>query len=227
MEGVDCRRRKVSGAGTTLRGRKVSQGSLFSDDLQATGCAECRRDCARPVEPEDLLALKTLADVQLSPDGRRVAFVLNELDAAEDAVRSSIWVVETTSGRLSRFTRGPGKDSAPRWSPDGRALAFLSDRPPHRNGGEQPQLYLVPSDGGEARRLTDLEEGAGPASWSPDGTRLAFAARVPRATAPEASGRGGAGSSAPGWSPGRSTRRTGRASRSTPSPTCSSSTSRH
>ncbi|HVG96099.1 MAG TPA: S9 family peptidase [Chloroflexota bacterium] len=140
----------------------------------------------RPVEPEDLLALKTVADVQLSPDGRRVAFVLNELDAAADEVRSSIWVVETASGRLSRFTRGPGKDSAPRWSPDGRSLAFLSDRPPHRQGRERPQLYLVPSDGGEARRLTDLEEGAGAATWSPDGRRLAFAARVPRASAPEA-----------------------------------------
>ena len=139
----------------------------------------------RAVVPEDLLALKTVADVQLTADGQHVAFVLNELDVEADAVRSSVWVADTASGQSRRFTRGPGKDSAPRWSPDGRTLAFLSDRQPHNQGRERAQLYLVPSDGGEARRLTDLEEGAGPATWSPDGTRLAFAARVPRETAPE------------------------------------------
>ena len=141
----------------------------------------------RPVEPVDLLALKTVADVQLSPDGRRVAFVLNELDTAEDAVRSSIWVVETASGRLSRALHPrPGQRQRPPLVAGRGHPGLPRTGRRDRQGQERPQLYLVPSDGGEARRLTDLEEGAGAATWSPDGTRLAFAARVPRATAPEA-----------------------------------------
>lgn len=127
----------------------------------------------RPVEPQDLLALKTIAEVQLAPDGRRAAYPLTEVDAAADEYRSAIWVVATTGGEPRPFTRGPARDTAPRWSPDGSQLAFLSDR-----DGGTPQLYVMPADGDETRKLTALERGAGPAVWSPDGTRLAFAARV-------------------------------------------------
>lgn len=127
----------------------------------------------RPVEPQDLLALKTIAEVQLAPDGRRAAYTLTEVDAAADEYRSAIWVVAMTGGEPRPFTRGPARDTAPRWSPDGSQLGFLSDR-----DGGTPQLYVMPADGDETRKLTALERGAGPAVWSPDGTRLAFAARV-------------------------------------------------
>lgn len=137
----------------------------------------------RPVQPEDLLRIKTVTDVQLAPDGRRVAFVVTELDADADEVRSTIWLVTADGGRPVQLTYGPRRDGAPRWSPDGRFLAFLSDRPNpaggHGRAGDRPQLYVLPMDGGEPRRLTDLPLGAGPAVWSPDGRAIAFAARVP------------------------------------------------
>ncbi|MER3421423.1 MAG: S9 family peptidase, partial [Chloroflexota bacterium] len=79
----------------------------------------------RPVQPEDLLRIKTVTDVQLAPDGRRVAFVVTELDADADEVRSTIWLVTADGGRPVQLTYGPRRDGAPRWSPDGRFLAFL------------------------------------------------------------------------------------------------------
>ena len=126
-------------------------------------------------EPEDLLAIKTVADAQLGPDGSRVAYTVTEIDAEVDEYRSAIWVVPAAGGEPARLTRGPKRDGAPRWSPDGRWLAFLSDR----DDGTHPQLYLLPAGGGEPVKLTALERGAGPAVWAPDGTRLCFAARVP------------------------------------------------
>ncbi len=135
---------------------------------------------SRPIQPEDLLSLKTISDVQMSPDGSRVAYVLTEIDAEKDEYRTSIWVAPTQGGSPTQFTRGPKRDSAPRWSPDGAQLAFLSDR-----DGEPAQLYIMPAHGGEARRLTSLDKGAGPAVWSPDGTRILFAATVLQETPPE------------------------------------------
>ena len=121
----------------------------------------------------DLLAFKTIPDVQLSPDGHRVAFVVSEIDAERDEYRSAIWVLAADGGRPLRFTRGPKRDSAPRWSPDGEHLAFLSDRE-----DEKPQLYVMPAAGGEPRKLTSLDAGASAATWSPDSRRIAFSARV-------------------------------------------------
>lgn len=133
----------------------------------------------RPVQPEDLLALKNIGDLDISPDGSRVAYTLIEIDAEADDYRSTIWVVPT-GGEPAQFTRGPKRDTAPRWSPDGRSLAFLSNR-----DGDKPQLYVMAAAGGEPRRLTSLDQGAGPAVWSPDGTRLLFAVRTPIVAPPD------------------------------------------
>jgi dipeptidyl aminopeptidase/acylaminoacyl peptidase len=127
----------------------------------------------RPIQIDDLYAIKTVSDVQLSPDGSRCAYVLSEIDPARDDYHTTIWVVSCDGGAPVRFTHGPRHDSAPRWSPDGRHLCFLSDR-----AGGGSQLYVMPADGGEGRKLTDLDPGADPAAWSLDGTRLLFATEV-------------------------------------------------
>ena len=134
----------------------------------------------RPLQPDDLVAIRTVADAQLSPDGSRVAYTLTEIDMGEDGYRATVWLVPAQGGEPVQLTRGPKRDSAPRWSPDGAWLAFLSDR-----DGQAAQLYLLPARGGEPRKLTSLAYAAGPAVWSPDGTRIAFAARVPKETPPD------------------------------------------
>jgi dipeptidyl aminopeptidase/acylaminoacyl peptidase len=100
----------------------------------------------RPIAPEDLMAIKSVADVQLSPDGRHVAYALTEISVEKDSYRSTIWIAPAGGGAPLQVTRGPGRDSAPRWSPDGLSLSFLSDR-----GGGPPQMFLLPMGGGEPR----------------------------------------------------------------------------
>ena len=125
----------------------------------------------RHIKPEDLLLIKIIADVQLPPDGGRVAYSLTEVDFENDDYTTSIFVVPSQGGESTQLTKGSRKETAPRWSPDGKKLAFLSDR-----DGKTPQLYVMPAGGGEARNLTSLENGAGPAVWSPDGKWILFAA---------------------------------------------------
>jgi dipeptidyl aminopeptidase/acylaminoacyl peptidase len=128
----------------------------------------------RPMVPEDLFRIRFVSDPQLHPGGRRVAFVVTTLSEERDEYLSTIWVVDVGGGEPRPFTRGPRRDTAPRWSPDGRWLAFVSERERKAKG----QLHVMPADGGEPVRLTDLRHGVSSPAWSPDGTRLAFVARV-------------------------------------------------
>ncbi|HEV2357477.1 MAG TPA: S9 family peptidase [bacterium] len=142
-------------------------------------------DQRRAVRPEDLAAIVTVSDAQISPDGRAVAFVRTETDLTADEYRSTIWLAGTDGGGPVQMTRGPRRDTAPRWAPDGRTIAFLSDR------DGTGQLYLLPLSGGEPRRVTALPYGAGAAVWAPDGTRIAFRAAAdasPEPAEPSANG---------------------------------------
>ena len=125
----------------------------------------------QPFKPDDLFRLNTLGEVQIAPDGSRVAYTQTRVDREQDAYRSQIHVAQVDGGRSIRWTNGSHKDSQPRWSPDGRYLAFVRELP-----DQKPQLYLMPADGGEACRVTDLPHGAGSSAWSPDGRKLAFVA---------------------------------------------------
>jgi dipeptidyl aminopeptidase/acylaminoacyl peptidase len=128
---------------------------------------------SRPIQLDDLYALKTVSDVQMCPDGSQCVYVLSEIDTAHDDYHTTIWLVRCDGSVPEQLTQGPRHDFAPRWSPDGRHVCFLSDRE-----GESPQLYVMAVTGGEARKLTSLDPAAGPAVWSPDGTQLLFAAEV-------------------------------------------------
>ena len=135
----------------------------------------------RGMIPEDLTRLSLVTDPQLSPDGRRIAFVVTTLSEDRDEYLANIWVADVDGSSPRRFTAGPRRDLEPRWSPDGTRLAFLSERTPR----EKLQLYVMPADGGEPTKLTTLDNGVSSVTWSPDGSSLAFVSPVGGPREPE------------------------------------------
>src|SRR4029450_13020621 len=128
----------------------------------------------RAMTPQDITRIRFISAPQLSPDGRRVAFVVTLLSEDQDEYLSNIWLVDTAGGEPRRFTTGLKRDTAPRWAPDGSRVALVSERVPQ----QKAQLYVMPADGGEPTRLTDLRHGVAHPVWAPDSTRLAFVSRV-------------------------------------------------
>jgi dipeptidyl aminopeptidase/acylaminoacyl peptidase len=126
----------------------------------------------RAFQIADLYTLKHVGDIQISPDSKRVLFVVSTQDLAKSERNSDIWLMNLDGSGLRRLTFSPGSDFGPRWSPDGGTIAFLSSRE------KGVQIWLMPADGGEARRVSELALSPGNVEWLPDGSGFIFTSEV-------------------------------------------------
>jgi dipeptidyl aminopeptidase/acylaminoacyl peptidase len=138
-------------------------------------------------------ALKTLSfsnftPIELSSDGRLVAYTLSDNARKAQAIRSrslqelerigiprgadycDIWISDTTTGTAKNLTQGRGTSWSPVWSPNGKYLAFYSDR------DGTPGLWLWERSSGTLRKASDaivrtrLETSL--PRWTPDSKRV-------------------------------------------------------
>lgn len=122
----------------------------------------------KPYNFKDFINTKWVKDPQVSPDGKKVAFVIESKNLKENTITSAVWMLDIATKSLKQFTSGNKKDSHPRWSPDGRKIAFSSSR-----DGES-QIWVIPSQGGEAKKITDLKAGGWDPEWSLSGNKILF-----------------------------------------------------
>jgi dipeptidyl aminopeptidase/acylaminoacyl peptidase len=135
----------------------------------------------QPVSVTDMLKIKSIGNVTLSPDGSRAAFTVTAIETDGDSkwdykYVTQIWMAPTDGSSLPRQLTTT-KESAwqPAWSPDGRQLAFM------RGVEGKGQVFLLSLDGGEATQLTKFKYGASLPKWGPDGKQILFAAYLPLA----------------------------------------------
>ncbi len=139
---------------------------LVALGLGAAGSAAAQ---PRALRPDDVFALNDVADPEISPEGRWVAFTVTTMDAKEDESDTDIYMAPLAGGPALRLTASKKPEKSPRWSPDGKWLAFLSGRE-----GKKSQVWLLNREGGEAVKLTDFKASVSWLAWSPDSSRLAL-----------------------------------------------------
>ena len=117
---------------------------------------------------EDLLKVRRVGDPQISPDGKRVAFTIGDVNFDANLIVTQIYTTSLEGGDIKQLTSGDRSSSSPRWSPDGKKIAFTTGS----------QVWVMDSDGDDKEQITKISTGAAAPVWSPDGKWIAFTSDV-------------------------------------------------
>ncbi len=119
------------------------------------------------------LSMQSAADAQISPDGRYVAYTVQQANWDENEFVQQIWIADVAASERYQLTSSKKSSQRPRWSPDSKRLAFSSERDGKR------QIYLINPHGGEAQPITAEDSGVGGFEWAPDGSAIVFSSSGP------------------------------------------------
>jgi dipeptidyl aminopeptidase/acylaminoacyl peptidase len=138
----------------------------------------------RRVTVDDLMALRSVVDAKISPDGRLVTYAVSTPSVETNTHQVAIFMVPSDGGPATRLA-ADARVFTPalpvprlRWLPDSRAVSFLG------SSGNTPQVLVAPADGGPARTITSAPQGVATYEWSPDGTAVAYISRDAATPAP-------------------------------------------
>jgi len=133
----------------------------------------------RGLQSTDLLKLRSVGEVKVSPDGSRIAYTVANNDG-DARPYSQLWLMTVADGKSTKLSSGKEGSSNPEWSPDGQWLAYDGKL------GDKSGLIVARADGSNARFLAPLHWTNSPLpstgksiAWSPDGKRIAFVTSVP------------------------------------------------
>lgn len=115
---------------------------------------------------EKYLDWETVADPQISPDGRQIVFTRRWVDKLRDRWESSVWIMDADGSRARQLVDGSGA----RWSPDGTRILYLAQGSPR---GTQIHIRWMDAEGATSQVSRLLRE-PGDVTWSPDGKSIAF-----------------------------------------------------
>src|SRR5215469_8195156 len=139
-------------------------------------------------EKKNSLLARRFAQVAISPDGKRVAWVEIRDDAqGAPTGKKDIFIVDVSgAGKPVRLTAGTGAvhfdEGDVAWSSDSKRIAFLSDA---AKAG-QFELYVSDAGAAPAKKLTSVKGFLASPAWSPDGKSIAvlFTENATRAAGP-------------------------------------------
>ena len=127
---------------------------------------------------DHILSLQTPRDVQVSPEGDWIAYVVKRNDEEKDKRFNQIWISSVDGKSSVPMTASYASASNPRWNPNGSTLAFLGKRGDDKKA--KTQVWLLDRRGGEAQQYSNAKQGVKSFTWAPDGKSMALLIQDPK-----------------------------------------------
>lgn len=134
------------------------------------------------IDVDDYFTLATIAQLAVSPDGTKVAYVEQRWEADAETRNADLWVADVATKARTRLTFDRAEEAAPQWSPDGRTIFFTANV--RRPGDDAPpfdgktQVWRIAADGSGLTPMTRVREGVGRYELSGDGRTLWYSVVV-------------------------------------------------
>ena len=122
--------------------------------------------------PEALWAMGRIGGLNVSPDGKKVAYNVSYYSVEQNKSRTVIYVMNADGSENTLLTQGAASESQPTWIKNGSKIAFLS-----ASEGKS-QIWEMNPDGTERKVLSAFDGDIEGFSFSPDESKVLFISQV-------------------------------------------------
>ncbi|MDR1115515.1 MAG: S9 family peptidase [Tannerella sp.] len=114
--------------------------------------------------PEVLWAFGRIGNVCVSPDGRRVAYIVTYYSIPENKSNADIYIMDVDGGNKKQLTKTDAREGSLVWLPSGKVIAFL------RAG----KLWNINPDNGKETQVSEIKEPIDGFIYAPTEDKILF-----------------------------------------------------
>ena len=122
----------------------------------------------RPLTVEDMWAMHRIGSLELSTDGKTIAFSVTAYSMETNKGNTDIFLIDSDGNNLRSLKNSEKNESNPKFSPNGKHIAYSLDE----------QIWICDFNGNNSKQVTDIYSGASGFEWSNDGSKLLFVSSV-------------------------------------------------
>ena len=120
------------------------------------------------ITPEELWQMKRIGAMDISPDGKTIAFQITTYDMEDNSGQHDIYLINTDGTNLRPLKNSENNESSPKFSADGKTIAY-------RYKG---QIWVCDYEGKNDKQITKIYSGASGLVWAEDGKSFLFTSMV-------------------------------------------------